>query len=274
MTASAPIAPIAPIPINAFNPGLMTGAGNWTWLLPGRVPTLVDAGVGDPRHLDALEEALGGAVLAQVLVTHGHSDHASGVAAIAGRMPHVRFLKRPWPRRDGLWPVRWDPIADGDAIDAGDTSVMAVHTPGHAPDHLCFWQRDTRTMFSGDLAIEGTTVWIPSSLEGDLAAYMASLDLVLALNPARMFPAHGPVIERPAALLRSYLAHRREREGQILGALRRGDARTETIVARVYPGLNEGLVPRARETVGAHLQKLEREGMVGRSEDAWHIIET
>jgi len=73
----------------------MTGAGNWTWLIPGRVPTLIDAGIGNPRHLDALTDALGGAALAQVLVTHGHPDHASGAAAIAERMPAARFLKMP-----------------------------------------------------------------------------------------------------------------------------------------------------------------------------------
>ena len=250
----------------------MTGAGNWTWLIPGRVPTLVDAGVGRLPHLDALEEALGGATLAQVLVTHGHSDHASGAAAIAARMPAARFLKMPWPERDERWAVPWVSVADGDTIEAGDSSVTAVHTPGHAPDHVCFWHGATRAMFGGDLAIEGTTVWIPSTLQGDLAAYLASLERVLALNPARIFPGHGPVIEDPAALLRGYLAHRYERERQVVDSIRRGDTRPEAIVARIYLGLPEGVVPRARDTVIAHLQKLERDGRVRRAGDAWHII--
>lgn len=250
----------------------MTGAGNWTWLIPGRVPTLVDAGVGHPAHLDALEEALGRATLAQVLVTHGHSDHASGVAAIAARMPAARFLKMPWPERDDRWEVPWVSVADGDTIEAGDSCVTAVHTPGHAPDHVCFWHDATRAMFGGDLAIEGTTVWIPSALQGDLAAYLASLERVLALNPARIFPGHGPVIEDPAALLRGYIAHRHERESHVVDALRRGDTRPEAIVTRIYPELQEGLVPRARETVIAHLQKLERDGRVRRAGDAWHMI--
>jgi glyoxylase-like metal-dependent hydrolase (beta-lactamase superfamily II) len=252
----------------------MTGAGNWTWLIPGHVPTLVDAGVGDPRHLDALEGALGGATLAQVLVTHGHSDHASGAIAIAERLPAARFLKMPWPERDDRWEVPWVSVADGETIEAGDTSVTAVHTPGHAPDHLCFWHDATRAMFGGDLAIEGTTVWIPSTLQGDLAAYLASLERALALNPARIFPGHGPVIEDPASLLCGYIAHRRERESQVLDALRRGDTRPEEIVARIYSDLQEGLVPRARETVTAHLQKLERDDRVRRAGEAWHIIET
>lgn len=250
----------------------MTGAGNWTWLIPGRVPTLIDAGVGDPRHLDALEEALGGAPLAQVLVTHGHSDHASGVTTIAKRVPAARFLKMRWPERDERWEVPWLSLADGDAIEVGDTSVIAVHTPGHAPDHLCFWHGATRAMFGGDLAIAGTTVFIPAAPHGDLAAYLASLERALALNPARIFPGHGPVIEDPATLVRGYIAHRRERESQVIDALRLGDTRPEAIVARIYVELRAGLVARARETVTAHLQKLERDGRVRRAGEAWHII--
>lgn len=262
-----------PISLNAFNPGPMTGGGNRTWLIPGRVPTLVDAGVGDPRHLEALDAALDGETLAQVVVTHGHSDHASGATAIAERMPDVRFFKMPWPERDGRWHVPWAAIADGDAIAAGDTVVSAVHTPGHAPDHLCLWHRDTRTLFGGDLAITGTTVYVPPAPHGDLVAYLASLERVLALNPVRIMPAHGPVIDDPDALLRRYIAHRRERENQIIEAVRRGDTRPDAIVGRVYKGLKGELLPRARETVMAHLQKLEREGRAVQRDDAWNIIE-
>ena len=133
--------------IHAFNPGPITGAGNWTWLVPGRVPTLIDAGTGDTRHLDALERALAGNALAQVLVTHAHGDHASGAPAIAQRMPDVVFRKMLWQERDEKWPVDWQPVRDGDVIPAGDTELTAIHTPGHAPDHLCFWHAPSRTLF-------------------------------------------------------------------------------------------------------------------------------
>lgn len=261
------------IEVHAFNPGPMTGAGNSTWLLPGAVPTLIDAGTGEARHLAALEQALAGAALAQVLVTHAHTDHASGAPALANRMPAARFLKMPWLERDGTWPVPWQPIADGDVLTAGDSFVTAVHTPGHAPDHLCFWHEATRTLFSGDLAIRGTTVWIPASLRGDLAAYLRSLERILALEPRRLLPAHGPVIEEPAALLRGYIAHRRQREAQVLEALRAGDTSAEQMVARLYRGLGESLQPLARESIEAHLVKLAQEGRAGRAADAWHIIE-
>ena len=262
-----------PIAIHAFNPGPMTGAGNSTWLIPGRVPTLIDAGTGDPRHLDALEEALQGAALAQVLVTHSHTDHASGAPAIAARMPHARFRKMLWPGRDDKWPAPWTPIADGEVIAAGDDEIVAVHTPGHAPDHLCFWHEETRTLFCGDLAVSGSTVWIPSTLQGDLAAYLRSLQRVRELGPERMLPAHGPVIEEPDRILRNYIEHRLEREAQIVEALRNGAATPDAIVAQVYRGLKEALLPLARDGVVAHLVKLEREGRVRNDHDAWHIIE-
>jgi glyoxylase-like metal-dependent hydrolase (beta-lactamase superfamily II) len=263
---------VHPIALHAGNPGPMTGAGNWTWLIPGRVPTLIDAGTGEARHLDALEVALDGASLAQVLVTHAHSDHAAGVVAIAERIPSVRFRKMPWPERDLTWPVRWEALRDGDEVDAGDFTLSVVHTPGHAPDHVCFGHAPTRAVFGGDLAIEGATVWIPASLGGDLADYLSSLERMLAWNTSRIYPAHGPIIQDPGSLLRRYLAHRRERDEQIVDALRRGDTSVSAIVARIYPELAEELVPRALETVVAHLRKLESEGAVRRAGDAWHIM--
>ena len=262
-----------PVPIHAFNPGPMTGDGNWTWLIQGPVPTLVDAGTGDPRHIAAVREALGGARLAQVIVTHAHVDHVSGVTALAAAFPHTRFRKMPWAGRDDRWPAPWEPLADEDRIDAGDTSLLAVHTPGHAPDHLCFWHEETRTVFSGDLAVKGTTVYIPARLQGDLAAYLSSLQRILDLRPARLLPAHGPAIDDPEAVLRAYIQHRVDREAQVIEALRAGDRDPATIVRRVYRGLKESLVRLAEESVESHLVKLEREGRVRHDANAWHIIE-
>jgi len=252
----------------------MTGAGNWTWLLRGRVPTLIDAGTGEPEHLAALTTALGDAALAQVLVTHAHTDHASGAPAIAMRMPATHFRKMPWPGRDSKWPVHYEPLEDGQAVAAGDETLTVVHTPGHAPDHLCFWHEATRTLFCGDLAVKGTTVWIPANLQGDLGAYLVSLERVLALRPARMLPAHGPVIENPEELLRGYIEHRLEREQQIVNALCEGESTAEEITARVYRGLNPQLLPMAREGVVAHLVKLEREARIRREGRRWQFVKS
>lgn len=264
---------LTPIAIHAFNPGPFTGTGNWTWLVRGRVTTLIDAGTGDPQHLEALARALDGDALRQVLVTHGHVDHASGATALAEKFPGIRFLKMPWPERDPRWPVAWEPLEDGSTVDAGNDSLTAVHTPGHAPDHLCFWHPHSRTMFCGDLATKGTTVYIPPNLQGDLIAYLASLERVLALEPARLLPAHGPPIDDPQRLLRSYLDHRREREEQVIAALRAGDTTADEIVSRVYPGLRQSHVPLAAESVTSHLIKLEREGRARRDGNAWTNID-
>ena len=263
------MSPFAPIPVFAHNPSPLTGSGNTTWLLRGAVPTLIDAGVGEPEHLQALDEALAGERLEQVLVTHSHIDHASGAVTIAERMPHVRFLKMPWTAQDPAWRVRWEPIADGDSIRAGDTSLTAVHTPGHSPDHLCFWHADSRVLFCGDLAWQGSTVVIPPSHGGDISAYLASLERVIALDPATLLPAHGAVIERPVELLREYIQHRALREQQVIAALRVGIDNATDMVARIYPTLAKPLVPVAAESVLAHLIKLEREGKVMRDGERW-----
>jgi glyoxylase-like metal-dependent hydrolase (beta-lactamase superfamily II) len=261
------------VPIHACNPGPMTGEGNWTFLVRGRLPTLIDAGTGEVRHLAAIEAALDGSPLAQVLVTHAHPDHVSGAQALRRRFDGVRFMKMPWAGRDARWPVPWQPLDDGAMVPAGDTSLQAVHTPGHAPDHLSFWEAGTRTLFCGDLVVKGSTVYIPSRLQGDLAAYLASLRRVLAMNPARLLPAHGEPIGDPAAILRAHIDHRLEREAHVVEALRAGDATADAIVARVYRGLKPSLVPLATESVEAHLVKLAREGRARRQGDAWHIIE-
>jgi len=257
------------MPVFAFNPGPLTGNGNTAWLLPGHVPTLIDAGTGEPQFLHALEKALDGARLSQVLVTHTHVDHASGAVAIAQRMPHVRFLKMPWPEQDAQWHVRWEPLKDGESIAVGDSVVTAVHTPGHSPDHLCFWDADARQLFCGDLAWKGSTVVIPPSHGGDVSAYLASLDRILLLAPAKMLPAHGPVIEQPAELLRAYIEHRHVREQQVLDAIRAGLTHVDEMVSRIYPTLEPPLVSMAAESVLAHLMKLEREGKVSCKADQW-----
>jgi glyoxylase-like metal-dependent hydrolase (beta-lactamase superfamily II) len=258
--------------IPASNPGPYTGpGGNNTYLLQGREPALIDAGTGVDAHLDAVDEALAGAPLARVLVTHGHSDHASGAAALARRWPSVEFLKLPWPDVDGRWGVPWSRIRAGDTIRAGDAVLRAIHTPGHAPDHLCFYEDATRTLFAGDLFVDRGTVVIPASRGGDLAQYLDSLQRILALDPDTALPAHGGPIERPADVIRRYLVHRRERDEQIVAALVNGDRTPDAIVARVYAGLPAELASAARETVTAHLAKLEHEGRVRHEAGEWRL---
>jgi glyoxylase-like metal-dependent hydrolase (beta-lactamase superfamily II) len=146
------------ITISARNPGPWTGTGNNTFLLPGRVPTLIDAGVGEAEHLRDIEGSLGDqshAGLARVIVTHAHSDHIAGVTAVAARWPAASFEKLAWPGRDDRWPVQWKPLQDNDVVEGGDSRLRVVHTPGHAPDHIALFDEESRTLFSGDLVVFG-----------------------------------------------------------------------------------------------------------------------
>ncbi len=258
--------------IPGFNPGPYTGAGNNTWLLAGREPALIDAATGEPRHLDALAEALGGMSLARVLVTHAHPDHASGAPDVAARWAGAAFFKLPWPEGDGEYRVDWRPLADGDTVDAGDRVLRVLHTPGHAPDHVCLLDETDGTLFCGDMLIQGGTVVVPASLGGSLTQYLASLARIRELRPNRVLPAHGPEIDDVTALIDQYVAHRRRRDGEILAALREGHTTREAIVGVVYPHLAVELQGAAGESVLAHLVKLEEEGAVRRHAEAWEPV--
>jgi glyoxylase-like metal-dependent hydrolase (beta-lactamase superfamily II) len=253
--------------VHAHNPGPWTGAGNNTYLVLGARPALIDAGSGEGRHLDDLAAALAAAgdepgghgALEHVLVTHAHSDHAAGAAAISSRWPGATFAKFPWPERDARYSVTWTAIADGDALPAGDGVLRAVHTPGHSPDHLCFFDAHSGVLFGGDLLVNGGTVVIPASAGGSVAQYLTSLGRVLELHPRRVLPAHGTPIEHPVPLVKSYIAHRMMRERQVLDALAHGPATVEALVQRLYAGLKPGVERAAAESVLAHLQKLDAE---------------
>ena len=232
----------------------MTGRGNNTWLLDGAVPALVDAGVGVPEHVDAIARALGDRPLARVLVTHGHADHASGVPALRARWPRLEIFKWPLPGERG-----GHALSDGQTLHAGDSELIVVHTPGHALDHVCFWRAATRELFAGDMVVSGATVMIPAGRGGNLRDYLASLERMRALDAARIYPGHGPIIDRVPEIIDEYLAHRALRERQVVACLEDGIADVEGMVARIYPDLAEPLKPAARLTIEAHLEKLREE---------------
>jgi glyoxylase-like metal-dependent hydrolase (beta-lactamase superfamily II) len=177
----------------------------------------------------------------------------------------------PWPERDTNYQVPWHPLRDGDVIAAGDAELHAIHTPGHAPDHVAFWHPSTRTLFSGDLVVAGATVVIPASMGGNLKAYLASLERLLALAPARLFPAHGEPIDQPERLIHQYIEHRRDREHQVITALAGGLRSPEAVVSQIYVGLAPALLPMARESILAHLHKLEEDQVVRREGQEWAL---
>lgn len=259
------------VPIHGANPGTFTGRGNWTYLLTGRKPVLIDAGVGERAHIDEIARHLRGGP-AEVIVTHAHPDHATGVTALAERWPHLRFRKLPWTEQDSKYSVPWIALTDGQVLEAGDDTVEVVHTPGHAPDHICLWQKSSRTLFSGDLVVAGSTVVIPASHGGSLAQYLRSLRRISALAPARLLPAHGAAIDDPQRIIREYIDHRRERERQVMSAVKSGSTSIEQITDAIYVGLSTALLPMAQESVRAHLEKLKDDGLLREDANGWRTI--
>ena len=248
--------------IPAGNPSPWTGPhGNNTYLLPGAIPTLIDAGVGEPVHVEAVAAALRGAPLAQILITHSHPDHARGVPALLER----------W-RGAAVRNLAADSCTDGERIPAGDTTLTALHTPGHSPDHFCFMDDGSADVFCGDLARLGGTIVIPASSGGSLVQYLASLRRIRALQPRRLLPGHGPVVDDPAGLIDRYLEHRAEREVQVLQALRAGAASVDAIVQRLYAQLHPTVVRGAADSVLAHLVKLRDEGRVAETGGEWREV--
>jgi len=263
--------------LDAHNPGPMTGSGNNTYLLgPAcheRAAILVDAGVGDARHLSAIDDVLrvNGARLERVIVTHAHADHASGVEELARRYPGTVFLKHLWQEADRRYSVPWQPLIDGDTADVGGDRLTIVHTPGHSPDHIVVWHAATLTAFTGDLVIAGGSVMIQASRGGSMAQYMASLERMLALEPARLLPAHGDAINDPADVLNAYLQHRRMRERQVVEALAAGRDTVPAIADSIYDGLSPELMAAAQENVVAHLDKLKTEGRASEDHGRWRL---
>jgi glyoxylase-like metal-dependent hydrolase (beta-lactamase superfamily II) len=250
--------PHAPLLLSAGNPGPYTGEGNNTWLIDGAAPTLIDAGTGEPSHLEAIAEALDGRPLARVLVTHDHSDHASGVPAIRDCWPDVEVLAvstRPEPSRT---------LIDREKVRAGNRTLQVIYTPGHAPDHVCFWDDAAAELYAGDMVLLDSSVLIPGGRGGNLRAYLSSLELLASLEARRIYPGHGGVIPDPAAVISRALAHRRAREADVLACLDDGLTSADAIAARLYVDLPPGLQKAAVLTVEAHLEKI-REDRAARS---------
>jgi len=258
--------------VRGQNPGPFTGPGTNTYLVgTGARPLLIDPGSGEASYLPLLERALREEVATDapgdVLVTHVHTDHIGGVASVLARYGPRRVSKMPWPGKDERHGLSLEPIRAGDVFRTDGATLRALHTPGHAQDHICFYLEEERALFTGDVVLGAGTTVIPLD-GGDMGLYLESLARMLELDLARIYPGHGPFIAEPEAKLREYIAHRRERETQIIAAARGGATTVERMVERIYTDTPRALWPAAGQSVLSHLLKLERERRAVRSRDA------
>lgn len=229
----------------APNPGPFTGPGTNTYIIhEGSAAAIIDPGPVIASHMDAIVAALGDLTPIAVIVTHNHPDHAPLANPLAERLsaPSYAFAPGPDLRPDIL-------IVDGDDIAIGNEVLTAVHTPGHTWDHLCFLAGTE--LFTGDHIMQGSTVIIE-----DAAAYFASLDRVARLDVERIQPGHGEPISDAAGAIAAYIEHRRQREQQIVDAVRDGATTVREITETVYSGIDPALLPAATAQVEVQLEKL------------------
>jgi glyoxylase-like metal-dependent hydrolase (beta-lactamase superfamily II) len=241
------------------NPGMMTGPGTNTYLVGIDEIAVIDPGPGDASHLDAIA-GCGGDRIRWILLTHTHEDHSPGAVGLK-KLTGAEILA--FGPGEGKGKVRLDgTLGDGAVIEATEFHLTALHTPGHASNHLCYLLNEERTLFTGDHIMQGSTVVIGPP-DGDMAAYFASLEKLKTIRPRlrAIAPGHGHLIEDPMATIDEYIEHRRAREKQVLDVLRRrGTATIAEIVEDIYTDVAPELHPVARRSVWAHLRKLADDG--------------
>ena len=232
----------------APNPGPYTGPGTNTWIVDaGPVLAVIDPGPDDDSHLAALNRRVGGRTVGVVLVTHSHPDHLPLAERFA--RPHRATVRR------------YPELGDGDIVRVGMLNITALYTPGHSADHLSFLIPSDGALFTGDLIL-GQGSSMVTYPEGDVAAYLRSLDRLAALKPRILFPGHWDPVTDAVAKIAEYRRHRLEREAQILAEVSRGGGTPAELTRRVYGELDEELMVAAEMTMRAHLRKLVDDGLV------------
>ena len=259
----------------AHNPSAFTYYGTQTYLVGTAEVAVIDPGPDDPGHIDAIVEAIGGRPLVAILCTHTHRDHSPAAAPLSKRtgVPVVGCaplaLETVGPRADASFDGDYSPdrvLEDGESLRIDGRDLIAVATPGHTSNHLCFAWGDA--LFTGDHVMGwSTTVVVPP--DGDMAAYMASLDKLRQRGDRIYFPAHGPPVTNPQQYVRHLVGHRMQRERQILKLVSERSREIPDIVANAYPGLDPRLTTAAGGSVYAHLLDLERRGLVVQNEEQW-----
>jgi glyoxylase-like metal-dependent hydrolase (beta-lactamase superfamily II) len=283
----------------APNPSPYTFTGTQTWLVgAGSDVAVIDPGpagsglsIGDPKdmngegHVEAILRAVMGQRVAAILCTHTHRDHSPAAAPlraatgapIIGCAPLA--LKDDGPnahleRADSAFDPDYAPdriLADAERISGDGWTIEAVATPGHTSNHICYALVESGALFTGDHVMKWSTS-VVSPPDGDMAAYMASLQKLYDRDDRVYYPAHGPAVEKPRQLVRGMIGHRRQREAQILRELGKGPRAIPDMVEVMYKGLDPRLKGAAGRSVLAHLVDLQNRGRAAAKGDIWHPI--
>lgn len=265
----------------APNAGPFTFKGTGVYILGERDVVVVDPGPAIPAHIDSLKRALADRRVTHILVTHTHRDHSPAAAALKEFCNARTYAFGPHRGGDDAGAnveeggdLDFAPdvrVKDGDILACDGFNIECVFTPGHTSNHMCYALVEERALFTGDHVMGwSTTVVVPP--DGDMAAYRASLEKLLARDDCVLWPTHGGPVHEPKPLIRALRDHRSEREQQILSCLQSGTRTIPEIVARLYADVDKRLHPAAARTVLAHLIQLEHEGRVQRNADFFEVV--
>jgi glyoxylase-like metal-dependent hydrolase (beta-lactamase superfamily II) len=246
--------------VRAPNPGPMTLDGTNTYVVgAGDDLLIIDPGPSDETHLAAVRGAVGDARVTAILLTHRHHDHAEAARTFADAFDaQVCGFGGP----DDVVEV---PVADGARVGGHGVFLKAVHTPGHAADHVCYVLEEDNVVFSGDHVLgRGTTVIVWP--DGDMRAYLRGLDVIAELQPRRIFPGHGPILDDPMPVIAFYKQHRLQREEQVFNAL---PGTPSELVERVYADVDPAMHRAAELSLRAHLAKLHADGRAFEDDGVW-----
>ena len=273
--------PVSPIVrrVLAANGGPFTGWGTGSFIVGRGTVAVIDPGPDDDAHLAALIAATAGETVSHVVVTHTHRDHSPLARRLADRTGAMIAGCAPLaviddgPRADSAFDDSYAPdrvLVEGDTVTGPGWTLATIATPGHTSNHLAFALPEERALFPGD-HVMGWATTVVSPPDGDMTAYLASLETLLARDDTVYHPTHGPSIADPQRLVRRLLVHRRQREAAIIRLLGRGPAPPDALVPRMYAGVDRRLYPAAARSVLAHLIDLERRALVTRDGPAWRL---
>ena len=273
-----------PIPLDALvtrvlapNPSPFTHTGTQTHIVGTRDLAVIDPGPDDDAHLAALLAVIGDRPVRAIVLTHHHRDHsplairlkAATGAPVIGAVPF--HLSDEGPRADASFDATYAPdrvLAEGDTIAGEGWTLEPIATPGHTSNHLAYALPEADALFSGD-HVMGWSTSVVSPPDGDMTAYMASLEKLLARDDRIYYPGHGEAIERPRRWVRGLLGHRKQREAQIRRALAEGASEVAAMTRAMYVGLDPRLLPAAERSVLAHLLDLERRELARKTGEIW-----